>query len=70
MHEIKSSDEGHFLEAAWPMIHSNKGLCSEAFKAYDKCLTTLVAVVVCLRETHSHSSSLKRITTSDTAVYP
>ncbi len=50
LHEIKSSDEGHFLEVAWPMIYSDKRLSSEIFKAYDKRFTILVAVVVCLRE--------------------
>ncbi len=52
------------------MIYSNKGLCSEAFKAYDVRFIILVAVVFCSRETHSHSPSLKRVTTSDIAVSP
>jgi hypothetical protein len=50
LHEIKSSDEGHFLEATQPMIYSDKGLCSEVFKAYEERFTILVVVAVCLRE--------------------
>jgi hypothetical protein len=60
LHEIKSSNEGHFLKAARPMIYSDKGICSEAFKAYEECFTILVAVVVCLRENISPFLIIKK----------